>query len=99
MLRVLQNDYTGGCDSLRVALEHLTAAIAHINDRAQSRMPLHVDAPSGEVEQLQLIVRALSDIVDALAASRVDNEMSAPSAVAGHVSARVTAMPPAAYRH
>jgi len=54
---------------LALARRHIETAIAHINDVAQSRVPLATaDACSG-VDELRLIVRALADIREALRTS------------------------------
>ena len=57
---------------VRIATTHLQAAIAHLNNEAQRRVPdaLHGD-PSG-TDELRLIVRALCDVVDALRLSRCE---------------------------
>jgi hypothetical protein len=77
MLTIVQNR-SGNIDRLNVATAHLQAAIAHINNEAQRWVPV---APGGDeraFEELQLIVRALSDVVDGL--------RSAPRAPAQHVA-------------
>lgn len=52
---------------LTLARRHIETAIAHINDVAQSRIPLSTDAERAPgVEELRLIVRALADIREAL---------------------------------
>ena len=53
---------------LSLARRHIETAISHINDAAQSRIPLTtaVEAPAPEVDELRLIVRALADIREAL---------------------------------
>jgi hypothetical protein len=52
---------------LTLARRHIETAISHINDVAQSRIPLTtaVDIAPG-VDELRLIVRALADIREAL---------------------------------
>ena len=55
---------------LTLARRHIETAISHINDVAQSRIPLTMGADSAPgVEELRLIVRALADIREALRAS------------------------------
>ena len=55
---------------LTLARRHIETAISHINDVAQSRIPLTapVDIAPG-VDELRLIVRALADIREALRSS------------------------------
>jgi hypothetical protein len=51
---------------LTLARRHIETAISHINDVAQSRIPItHTDIAPG-VDELRLIVRALADIREAL---------------------------------
>jgi hypothetical protein len=52
---------------LTLARRHIETAISHINDVAQSRIPLTaaVETAPG-VDELRLIVRALADIREAL---------------------------------
>ena len=52
---------------LTLARRHIETAIAHINDVAQSRIPMtsEVEIVPG-VDELRLIVRALADIREAL---------------------------------
>jgi hypothetical protein len=52
---------------LTLARRHIETAISHINDVAQSRIPVttEVEAAPG-VDELRLIVRALADIREAL---------------------------------
>ena len=56
---------------LTLARRHIETAISHINDVAQSRIPLTTTAadmaPGGD--ELRLIVRALADIREALRSS------------------------------
>ena len=55
---------------LTLARRHIETAISHINDVAQSRIPLTVPVePSPGVDELRLIVRALADIREALRSS------------------------------
>ncbi len=55
---------------LTLARRHIETAISHINDVAQSRIPLTMTAEIAPgVEELRLIVRALADIREALRAS------------------------------
>jgi hypothetical protein len=51
---------------LTLARRHIETAIAHINDVAQSRIPLTASDLAPGVEELRLIVRALADIREAL---------------------------------
>ena len=52
---------------LTLARRHIETAIAHINDVAQSRIPVTTDVePAPGVDELRLIVRALADIREAL---------------------------------
>jgi len=55
---------------LTLARRHIETAISHINDVAQSRIPVtsEADAAPG-VDELRLIVRALADIREALRSS------------------------------
>ena len=55
------------CLSLRMAIAHLQAAVAHINNEAQGRLK-PAQGPTGDVEQLRLIVCGLCDMVAALKA-------------------------------
>jgi hypothetical protein len=50
---------------IAVARRHIEAAIAHINDVAQTRMVEETKSTAG-VDELRLIVRALADIREAL---------------------------------
>jgi hypothetical protein len=54
---------------LSVARRHIETAIAHINDVAQSRVPVAALDSSAGVDELRLIVRALADIREALRSS------------------------------
>jgi hypothetical protein len=54
---------------LGLARRHIETAIAHINDVAQSRVPIGTAGSSAGVDELRLIVRALADIREALRAS------------------------------
>ena len=51
---------------LTLARRHIETAIAHINDVAQSRIPLATSDLAPDVDELRLIVRALADIREAL---------------------------------
>jgi len=52
---------------LSLARRHIETAISHINDAAQSRIPLTTDGETVPgVDELLLIVRALADIREAL---------------------------------
>ena len=70
MLTLVPNDSTQRTDRLRVAHSHLVAAIAHLNNEAQARVPESADEDMSTLNDLQLIVRALTDIVDAVQAIR-----------------------------
>ena len=65
---------------LTLARRHIETAISHINDVAQSRIPVStaVDTAPG-VDELRLIVRALADIREALRSS--DTPSPADSAI------------------
>jgi hypothetical protein len=56
---------------LTLARRHIETAIVHINDVAQSRIPLTSDLTdlTPGVDELRLIVRALADIREALKSS------------------------------
>ena len=61
---------------LTLARRHIETAISHINDVAQSRVPVSSSDLATGVEELRLIVRALADIREALRSSdgaRVDS--------------------------
>lgn len=61
---------------LTLARRHIETAISHINDVAQSRVPVSANDLATGVEELRLIVRALADIREALRSSdgaRVDS--------------------------
>ena len=66
MLTIVPNASERSFDRLRVANAHLMAAIAHLNNEAQSRVPVLLSGDSMAAENLRLIVRALTDIVDAV---------------------------------
>jgi hypothetical protein len=52
---------------LTLARRHIETAISHINDVAQSRVPVNMTAETAPgVDELRLIVRALADIREAL---------------------------------
>ncbi len=70
MLTLVSNDTEPRFDRLRVVHAHLVAAIAHLNNEAQARVPVSADEHSSAVDDLQLIVQALADIVDAVHAMR-----------------------------
>jgi hypothetical protein len=57
-------------DRLAVAVAHLEAAIAHINNDTQARMPIRGNVGSADVEELRLIVCAVADIIAALQAKQ-----------------------------
>jgi hypothetical protein len=54
---------------LTLARRHIETAISHINDVAQSRVPVSASDLATGVEELRLIVRALADIREALRSS------------------------------
>jgi hypothetical protein len=54
---------------LTLARRHIETAISHINDVAQSRIPLAPADIAPGVDELRLIVRALADIREALRSS------------------------------
>jgi hypothetical protein len=54
---------------LTLARRHIETAISHINDVAQSRIPLTTSDIAPGVDELRLIVRALADIREALRSS------------------------------
>ena len=61
-------------DRIRVAAAHIEAAIAHINNEAQTRVPGTSEGNYGDVTALRLVVVALSDIRAALKAERVSGD-------------------------
>lgn len=54
---------------LTLARRHIETAISHINDVAQSRIPMTATDIAPGVDELRLIVRALADIREALRSS------------------------------
>ena len=64
MLQLVSND--GRLDRLSIAAAHVEAAIAHINNEAQARVPWSPSDDTGEIEALRLLVHALADIRNAL---------------------------------
>lgn len=68
MLQLVSNDRP--LDRLSVAAAHIEAAIAHINNEAQTRVPWTTGDDQGELDALRLLVRALSDIRAELKRSR-----------------------------
>jgi hypothetical protein len=70
MLTLVLNDTQPRFDRLRVVHAHLVAAIAHLNNEAQARVPVGGEEHSATLNELQLIVQALADIVDAVHAIR-----------------------------
>ena len=66
MLMLVSTDTEPRFDRLRVVHAHLVAAIAHLNNEAQARVPVRANEHSRAVDDLQLIVEALADIVDAV---------------------------------
>jgi hypothetical protein len=61
---------------LTLARRHIETAISHINDVAQSRIPLTEADLAPGVDELRLIVRALADIREALKLSDLSPELS-----------------------
>lgn len=76
MLQLVRNDRP--LDRLSVAAAHIEAAIAHINNAAQTRVPWTTGGDHGEVDALRLLVLALSDIRAELKRSRRECD-SAPA--------------------
>lgn len=66
MLTVVSAQASGPVNRLSVAVAHLQAAIGQINNDVQGRMPMNASEPCADVHELQLIVCALADIIDAL---------------------------------
>jgi hypothetical protein len=64
---VTRND--SPAERLALARRHIETAIAHINDVAQSRVPMTTIGSSAGVDELRLIVRALADIREGLRTS------------------------------
>ena len=85
-LRIVSSDGVSSSDTtsrpdaparrLTLARRHIESAISHINDVAQSRIPLTtaVEAAPG-VDELRLIVRALADIREALHPAEAANSL------------------------
>lgn len=67
MLQLVKTDRP--LDRLSVAAAHIEAAIAHINNEAQARIPWSHGGDHANVEILRLLVRALGDIRDELKGS------------------------------
>ncbi len=76
-LRIVSSDGVSSSDTtsnpdaparrLTLARRHIESAISHINDVAQSRIPLTMAVETAPgVDELRLIVRALADIREAL---------------------------------
>lgn len=64
---------------LTLARRHIETAIAHINDVAQSRIPIATAVESApDVDELRLIVRALADIREALRSSDSSSPIDNP---------------------
>jgi hypothetical protein len=64
---------------LTLARRHIETAISHINDVAQSRVPLTTTVETAPgVDELRLIVRALADIREALQSSDGANPLDSP---------------------
>jgi hypothetical protein len=55
-----------GVDRLAVAAAHVEAAVAHINNALQARIPERLSDAERDVADLRLLVLALADIRDAL---------------------------------
>jgi hypothetical protein len=77
---VSSGDAASGTDAparrLTLARRHIETAISHINDVAQSRVPLTYAAETAPgVDELRLIVRALADIREALRSSDAPNSI------------------------
>lgn len=68
MLQIVARNYAP-VQRLSVARRHIETAIEHINDAAQSRVPLVTADNCDAVDELRLIVRALADIREALRTS------------------------------
>jgi hypothetical protein len=72
-LHIVSSDLSGNdapARRLTLARRHIETAISHINDVAQSRIPLTTTAETAPgVDELRLIVRALADIREALRTS------------------------------
>jgi hypothetical protein len=69
-LHIVSSSNEAPARRLTLARRHIETAISHINDVAQSRIPLTTAteiAPG--VDELRLIVRALADIREALRSS------------------------------
>lgn len=65
---------------LTLARRHIETAISHINDVAQSRIPVTTADLSPGVDELRLIVRALADIREALRLSdSVPSQIDSPA--------------------
>jgi hypothetical protein len=65
MLELVQ-DAGGGSSRLTTAARHIEVAIAHLANAAQSRVPRAANESAVELEEVQLMVRALADIRDRL---------------------------------
>jgi hypothetical protein len=77
---VSSNDAASSPDAparrLSLARRHIETAISHINDAAQSRIPLTTDSETAPgVDELLLIVRALADIREALRPADAPNPL------------------------
>jgi hypothetical protein len=72
MLTIVQNRPTAPAKRLNVAIAHLEAAVVHINNEAQCRIPFAGDGQPRQVEELSLVVRALSDVIDMLRSTGLD---------------------------
>jgi hypothetical protein len=66
MLRIVRSRPSTTTNHLDVASAHLKAAIVHINNEAQSQVPLQVGGDGQVADDLRLTVRALSDIITLL---------------------------------
>ena len=74
MLTIVQSRPVATAKRLNVAISHLEAAVVHINNEAQRQIPLEPGAGCRQVEDLGLIVRALSDVIDVLRSKGLDQE-------------------------
>ena len=75
MLQLVRNGQR--VDRLRVAAAHIEAAIAHINNEAQTRVPGTAAGDNRDVTALRLLVVALGDIRTALKGERPIRDSSA----------------------
>lgn len=73
MLTIVQSKTDAPDKRLGVAISHLEAAIVHINNEAQRCIPVTAGAGCRQVDDLRLIVRALSDVIEVLRAAGQDD--------------------------